>query len=582
MKATTGLLLVIGVVLGIAGFPAGRNPSGVLVWTESAMVKIRPHDSPPEAPRREIELFAGRNEFEPFQIVVRADSGPVSGIDVTIEDFVGPDGARVPASSVSIFRVGYVTLSRPSSRSEGGRGEWPDPLWPRVDRLTGEQRSVFPFEAPAGRNQSVWIEVYVPPPTAAGLYESEVVVSMGESELARISVSLTVWNFTLPSTSSLRTAFGFSGVTALTKHFGAYTHDRDLYELTSLYAKSALMHRLSLYGGSMVPPPSSGEAESMEIDWSAYDAELGPFLDGTVLSGDDPLPGAKVTSVDLRTDPGLEGENRLHYWRRWLEHFDERGWTDRLYRYLWDEPYEENYPAVIREGLDSRAAHPNIRNLLTEPYADSLDPVVDIWVPLVNCFARRPDTEHYCEEIVPIEDYGEAVSSGDGLWWYQSCASHGCTGPGGDYFQGWPSYVIDHSPPAHRIMEWLSWAYGFEGELYFATNDAFSKDGPVESSLYMYGGNGDGTLFYPGRPSEIGGTTHIPIESIRLKLIREGLEDYEYMRMLAEAGEEQYVRSEVERIVRDIYDWTNDANLMSQIRRELGIRLDRVGATMNR
>eukprot|EP01048_Picozoa_sp_COSAG05_P026081 COSAG05_NODE_6941_length_878_cov_0.870347_1_plen_89_part_00 len=34
------------------------------------------------------------------------------------------------------------------------------------------------------------------------------------------------------------------------------------------------------------------------------------------------------------------------------------------------------------------------------------------------------------------------------------------------------------------------------------------------------GGNGEGTLFYPGRPDVIGGTTHIPVASMRLKMIR--------------------------------------------------------------
>ena len=44
---------------------------------------------------------------------------------------------------------------------------------------------------------------------------------------------------------------------------------------------------------------------------------------------------------------------------------------------------------------------------------------------------------------------------------------------------------------------------------------------------FIHGGNGDGTLFYPGTPARIGGTHDIPIESVRLKRIRDGREDYE-------------------------------------------------------
>ena len=48
------------------------------------------------------------------------------------------------------------------------------------------------------------------------------------------------------------------------------------------------------------------------------------------------------------------------------------------------------------------------------------------------------------------------------------------------------------------------------------------------------GGNGDGNLFYDGDPSIIGGSTNIPIESLRMKHIRDGIEDYGYLALLRE------------------------------------------------
>jgi len=36
---------------------------------------------------------------------------------------------------------------------------------------------------------------------------------------------------------------------------------------------------------------------------------------------------------------------------------------------------------------------------------------------------------------------------------------------------------------------------------------------------YRFGGNGDGTLFYPGTPDRVGGTDPIPIESMRMKIL---------------------------------------------------------------
>src|SRR5205807_10116329 len=59
---------------------------------------------------------------------------------------------------------------------------------------------------------------------------------------------------------------------------------------------------------------------------------------------------------------------------------------------------------------------------------------------------------------------------------------------------------------------------------------------------YAFGNNGDGNLFYPGNPSDIGGQDPIPVESIRLKLIRDGLQDYEYLRFLAAHGRARQAR----------------------------------------
>jgi hypothetical protein len=50
-------------------------------------------------------------------------------------------------------------------------------------------------------------------------------------------------------------------------------------------------------------------------------------------------------------------------------------------------------------------------------------------------------------------------------------------------------------------------------------------------------GNGDGTLLYRGRPVDLGGTRPFPVESIRLKVIRDALEDVELFRAARAAGE---------------------------------------------
>src|SRR5205814_7896009 len=75
------------------------------------------------------------------------------------------------------------------------------------------------------------------------------------------------------------------------------------------------------------------------------------------------------------------------------------------------------------------------------------------------------------------------------------------------------------------------------------------------TSQYNFGGNGDGTLFYPGTPAKIGGSTEIPVESLRLKQIRDGMEDYELLAMAAKLG----LGDQAKQIAQGVYPKTYQA-----------------------
>lgn len=545
-------------------------------WITHSLVKVRPQDAVPAQPRQEARLYAARNEFEPFQVVLRAGSADVPGVDAEPSDLVGPGGAVLSAENITVYREGYLNLQKPSS-VEGEPGEWPDPLIPRVDRYVRERRNAFPFTLGSDRNQPLWVEVYVPTNAAPGDYTGTLRISAAGIPDVQVPIHLTVWGFTLPSTSSLPNTFGFNGVGALKQHRGRYTNDEDLYQLTNIYAKAALLHRISIHGGSMVPPAFSAEGAGLRVDWTKYDAEVGPFLDGTVFSESEPLPGAKATSAEVRTHSGLDTDvKKVLYWGQWLKHFRDKGWADRLFHYLWDEPSPRDFPQVVARGLLARQADPGLRVLVTVPLREQLLNVVDIWTPLINCFLSKPGFPPFCEPDVPFGGYEREVQRGKSVWWYQSCGSHGCNVVGGEYFRGWPSYVIDVPAMANRIMEWLSWKYQIHGELYYNMNEAFSSDMDPWADVYLHGGNGDGTLFYPGRPDKIGGATDIPVESIRLKLIREGFEDYEYLAMLAGMGAPDFSNQSVWKIVQEPYQWEKNPEVLYEVRREMGETLNRI------
>src|SRR5205823_10981527 len=117
---------------------------------------------------------------------------------------------------------------------------------------------------------------------------------------------------------------------------------------------------------------------------------------------------------------------KVRYWREFAKHFKEKGWIDRLFNYVWDEPRPSDVAPLAHQAQLVHSADPSIRNMVTA----SIDPAwggpIDIWSPLINCFENRSGFRVYCDRTVDRSAYDSDMQKGKRLWWYQSCASHGC------------------------------------------------------------------------------------------------------------------------------------------------------------
>jgi uncharacterized protein (TIGR03382 family) len=517
------------------------------VWTAVATEKIRPGAAARAAP--EARISAARNEFEAFQIVV---SGTATNVRASATALTGPGEI-----GVRLFREALITLAYPSA-VDGGTGPWPDALVPAVDEVAGEARSAFPFAVPAGESRAIWAEVHVPGDAAAGEYRGSVRVTWDGGE-ATVPVALTVWPFTLPSTATLKSAFVLS--------YGAIPAEHGLTgdahsALRARYGELALDHRVTL-----------SRADDGIPDLAHVSAFFGPQLDGAAATT---LPGARLTSFEF------VGRSDYAGWASW---FASRSWGDRLFQYTCDEPpltcAWADIPARARA---ARAAVPPLRTLVTtsiqEADAHGVTDSIDILVPVVNFMDDRAGS-YAGNQRARYDAF--LAEPGRELWLYQSCMSHGCGGTvnigspseSDRYFTGWPSYVIDASAVRNRAMEWLSFKYRATGELYYETGMAYGHD--PWSNQWDFSGNGDGTLFYPGTPARIGGSTHVPIASIRLKMIREGMEDYEYLALLAAAGDEAFARGVVDGLFPAAYATEVAPGALMEAREKLARRIVELG-----
>ena len=507
--------VILALALALALPPAARATT---VWTATATEKIRPD----AAARTDVAgtISAAKNEFEAFQIAV---VGPASGVSASATALTGPGTIAAPR----LYREMLVNLQYASS-ADGATGPFPDALVPDVDDVVGEKRNAFPFDVPAGQTYVLYVEVHVPPDAAAGDYTGTVTVHAANGDVA-VPVKLTVWNFALPSTSSLRSAFGEGGAAA--QH--ALSGDA-LTALKTRYAQLALDHRVTLHN----------VRDGANPDWSHFDQWYGPLLDGGMPTQ---LKGARLTSMSSGADLASAAQHS-----DWAAHFKAKGWFDRLFQYTCDEPpITCAWSDIPARAQNAKQADPSFRTLVTTDISDATQNGVagsiDYMVPVINFMDDRPyDAYGWTAggEARPQYD-GFLSGAGKELWLYQSCMSQGCGGtvdmgnPSATdmYYTGWPSYMVDASAVRNRAMEWFSFRYGASGELYYETTQAYYARDPWTGGLWDFSGNGDGTLFWPGTPDRIGGNTDIPVASLRLKMIREGMEDYEYLKLLSDLGD---------------------------------------------
>lgn len=537
----------------------------------------------------EASLSAARNEFESFQIVVEA-GGALSGVEVTKgEPLKRAGGAVIPASNLTIYReVPYPvgTSGNPPSDSEGGPGLWPDALVPARDFLYGERRNAFPVDVPAGEKLVAWIDVLVPRRQASGSYRGSILVRDSSGLVSEVPITIVVRGFSIPSTTSLTSSFGFDSEEVCRAHSGdagCRGGQKRKWLLASLYARAALENRITLSN-----PAPLGRPPRSAVERRLFDRYLAPLFAGSANTLR--VRGARLTSFNI---PWSCIETRNGCLQGWRHLADRYRFAGRLFLFLCDEPLNDasSWLTCRSRARSADRQRPGIRKLVTATIqearrfagrrrgGDSFLDRIDILVPIVNEVAglggeyagnQRPKYNPFLSKR-----RGRARRS---LWLYTSCRSHGCAGVPVDSPStvGWPGYAIDAPPSQARAMGWLAFEYRVSGELYYQTTELLPS---AWTSQYESGGNGDGTLFYPGTPAgrgpspAIGGRHHIPIESIRLKRIRDGREDYEYLRILGARGR----RTAAMRIVKGLFgppsvamhQTTVDATALEAAREEL-------------
>lgn len=521
------------------------------VYTADSLARVRPHDT--ALSNTTVSIKAARNEYEPFQIVVRAGSSSLTGVTMAASDLRGRNGQVISRRHIALYREHYVEVTQPSPKSREGAGWYPDALIPFVSPIDGQPlrggRCVgAPFEVEAEANQPVWVDVFVPKEAVPGTYSGAVTVTAPGQKPVRVPVRLVVWNFTLPDTPSMRSNFGGFGSRIAAAH-QVDVNSKQFRVLESRYAEALAAHRICPPIPGYLYPKVRADGG---IDPAETHAALKAWMDRFHVTG---FPINLVGRDPL----GQDRERNVTYLRSIYAYLKANGWEKLAYIYVLDEPNDAAaYEQVRRRAKLVHEAQPGIQVLCTEqptpqdPAWGTLVGSVDIWVPLWTLFEEKAAAQR--------------LAAGEELWSYTAL----CQAAKG---RDTPYWEIDFPLIDYRLPAWMNWRHGITGLLYWTTvywqkaDDVWTDPATYGEGKYRY--NGEGSLFYPGANANFDG----PVASIRLKQIREGLEDYEYFKLLADRGQRAFAEERVRRLAPSWTQWDENPSHLHAAREEIARKL---------
>lgn len=429
------------------------------------------------------ELALARNEREGLQLAVMPFARDLDQVKVSVSPLKPVAGGTEFLGDVEVSLVGHVDVADTTPYETDYQGWYPDPL------LSFQQSC----PAKAGEHVSFWIDVGARPETAAGRYEGTITVEATGCRPVPLRLQVEVWDFELPPAAYLPNAFTYSEPEVASFYRGKWNH-----ELAYKYYDLILAHRLSvdhLYRRN-------------QPDIAMLKYASGKGQNAFNVGGE-----FRRTARDGST-PQLDD---------YIGRLKKEGLFDMAYVYGFDEVKAEKFAEVHEVFGAVRELYPGLRTMTTaQDWSFGVDTglrdVVDIWVPTTDQYNRHEARKLRAE--------------GKQMWWYI------CVVPIHPYANWFVEYPAIE---ARLLMGAMSYKYEVDGFLYYLISLWTGNHRPISSGPYTEWNpgsffneknsktaNGDGSLICPGPDG--------PLATIRLKNIRDGLDDYDYLQILADTA----------------------------------------------
>lgn len=465
------------VMLGLLSPSAAQAEERPFVATAHDSLQTFRTEERPRGASSEIRLSAARCETESFQLVV-ANRSPQALPDIRVSI------SGLKDVMATVYAAAAVHMPKPGRSGGAPPGHYFDLLRP----AGGE-------DIAAGQFRPYWVDLKIGSRATAGVQRGQVSVATPAGTQS-VPISLQVRDFELPPVPSLRLAFA-CGINWMAAYYGK--------PLTADQVRAAqdvmLEHRLG-------PVPMWGPGTELFGDEQRLKHCLANGMNVVLLTC-----GGKTDEQIERSLAALEPKIAM---LRRLEALD------RTYLFGYDEiavSAPDQIPAMRKAYERFHQRHPEIRRINTSQPDQRLQAFVDIFV-------------------VPTSQFVPAMARGHEVWWYSV---------GADNLGSQPDFRIDFPAIVQRAFFLADWKAGVKGHLYWAVQREWPANKDIRDKIrpenewrtgYRHAfsdawveDNGGGNLFYPD-PS--GGMLPTP----RVKRIRDGIEDYEYLAQLQAAATE--------------------------------------------
>jgi hypothetical protein len=555
-------------------------------WTTLPSEHVFKDTSVPTATGSEVKVYAAKNEFEPFQIVVK----PASSGNVTVN--VGSFGSGI---TTEIYQVKYVNLTQATDYL-GRTGLNPDPLWPLSDGAS--------VAVTANENTAFWFSLHVSTTVAAGDYTTNVQIG-GVS----IPVRLHVFNFAIPGELHVQSQMNYSDQTILTR-YGVTGTGSEYWTYVDKIKQYMIDHRLIprsvLWSGGLT---TNGGAPYIDYNCTmhtftdndgiwGFEKPAERYLQGTGLmngtfttafnegTGFSSFQAATFRNNDSSADQRPDsfcGQTRSSadwytannpntaYNQKWFQYIaamqtylQNLGYLGKAYYYLANEPQDQaDYDAVAWYSKQLKAVAPNLKLMVSEEPKPEIynqpGAKIDIWLAHFGI--------HFKPEVAldRLQNHDEETWI---YWLYNT------------YLPRFNPFTIDHPGVEGKLTGWFLWTYRLRGIAYYRFNDWTGGNpwsDPMDNNQ-----NGEYFMLYPPSTDNsnitYGSNGHRFAPSIRLELMRDSLEDYEYFYLL-NGGQQPRAYAvnpaddAVNKIIGGAQAYNRDSELLYNLRRLIGLKI---------